>query len=93
LIQIGDVVSSLIAIDYDGTFTADPGLWRDFIASAVDRGHRVVCVTMRHPHEAIEMPCEIFYTGRRAKLAAATEAFGKIDIWIEDSPHWLFHDG
>lgn len=84
---------AVIALDYDGTFTADPDLWRGFISSAVERGHRVVCVTMRHPHEAVEMPCEVFYTERRAKLAAATAALGKIDIWIDDKPHWLFADG
>lgn len=84
---------AVIALDYDGTYTKDPDLWNWFIASAHERGHRVVCVTMRHEHEAIEMPCEVFYTGRAAKLPVATRHFGTIDIWIEDQPHRLFQNG
>ncbi len=29
----------LIALDYDGTYTADPGLWHPFIAASRARGH------------------------------------------------------
>jgi hypothetical protein len=76
-----------ISIDYDGTYTRDPVLWDSFIQSAKDRGHEVVCVTMRYPHEPIAMPCEIFYTSRKAK-AIVCEA----DIWIDDSPKWLLMD-
>jgi hypothetical protein len=76
-----------IAIDHDGTYTADPELWDWFITKAVQRGHEVYCVTMRHPHESIKMPCEIVYTSRKAK-AIAFEA----DVWIDDSPHWLLND-
>lgn len=83
----------LIALDYDGTYTADPALWDSFVASAVARGHRVICVTMRHETEAIIMPCEIIYTGRRAKMVSIDDLGLQIDIWIDDSPHWLFTDG
>jgi hypothetical protein len=78
-----------IALDYDGTFTADPALWLDFIGKAEAAGHDVVCVTMRYPHEAIPpaMPCDVIYTSRKAKAVAV-----KADIWIDDKPHWLLHD-
>lgn len=76
-----------IAIDYDGTYTEDPALWNGFISQAMERGHNVTCVTMRYPHEPIEMPCAVFYTSRKAK-ARAFDA----DIWIDDSPHWLLSD-
>jgi hypothetical protein len=76
-----------IAIDYDGTYTADPKLWNVFIAHAEQAGHEVTCVTMRYPHETIEMPCKVVYTSRRAK-AKAFDA----DIWIDDKPHWLLQD-
>lgn len=82
-----------IAIDYDGTFTADPLLWADFIAAAQRNGHEVICVTMRRPDEAIEMPCPILYTSRRAKIPATRDEVGPVDIWIDDAPHWLFSDG
>lgn len=76
-----------IAIDYDGTYTADPILWSSFITTAQAMGHEVTCVTMRFPHEPIEMPCDVFYTSRKAKASAF-----KADIWIDDSPHWLLYD-
>lgn len=76
-----------IALDYDGTYTRDPAMWDRFIADAVANGHLVVCVTMRHPHEPIQMPCEVVYTGRKAKAA-----FWPADVYIDDKPHWLFTD-
>lgn len=76
-----------IAIDYDGTYTADPALWRLFIEQAKSAGHSVTCVTMRYPHEPVDMPCEVFYTSRKAK-AVAFDA----DVWIDDSPRWLLQD-
>lgn len=39
-----------IAIDFDGTFSADPPLWAVFTFYAVARGHRVVLVTGRSDH-------------------------------------------
>ncbi len=77
-----------IALDHDGTYTADPALWDAFIKLATARGHEVTCVTMRHPHELISVPCPIVYTGRKAKGNHFTA-----DIWIDDRPHWIFHDG
>ena len=78
----------LIALDYDGTYTADPSLWDEFIRSAQARGHTVKIVTMRHPSEAIvNPPVEVIYTSRNAK-----SAYLKPDIWIDDSPHWIYQD-
>ena len=39
---------STIIIDFDGTYTADPELWDVFLASARERGHKLICATMRH---------------------------------------------
>lgn len=77
----------IIAIDYDGTYTADPVLWEHFIDCALLGGHQVTCVTMRYPTEPIEMSCPVFYTSRKAKAVAFVA-----DIWIDDKPHWLLHD-
>jgi hypothetical protein len=83
-----------IALDYDGTFTADPLLWTTFVHIARQHGHEVVCVTMRHPAEGIECaPFDaVIYTGRKAKKSFM-EAIGcSVDVWIDDSPVWIIRD-
>jgi hypothetical protein len=78
----------LIALDYDKTYSADPALWDDFVQSAQDRGHTVKIVTMRRPDEAIlGVPVEVVYTSRKAKAAVVSA-----DIWIDDSPQWVYQD-
>lgn len=79
-----------IAIDYDGTYTADPPLWNEWIAQASGRGHEVVCVTMRYPHEQVQMPCEVIYTSRQAKALFMAGLNRCPAVWIDDSPHWIF---
>jgi hypothetical protein len=82
-------MSLLIALDYDGTYTADPELWNSFIASARKNGHMVKILTMRFPHEEIaNPPCEVVYTSRRAKAE-----FMPADIYIDDKPFFLFANG
>lgn len=77
-----------IALDYDRTFTEDPDLWATFAAMAQARGHTVKIVTMRRPDEMItDAPVEVIYTSRRAKARVI-----KADVWIDDSPHWIFQD-
>ena len=79
----------LIALDYDGTYTADPELWDWFIDRARQRGHEIKIATMRYPHESIpDIGCEIVYTSRKAKFGCIPA-----DIWIDDMPHFLFNGG
>ena len=83
----------IIALDYDKTYTADPKLWMDFIQSCKARGHKVICLTMRYPTEPItDMLCDVIYTSRKAKLVYAIKNGIAVDIWIDDSPAWLFDD-
>jgi hypothetical protein len=78
----------LIALDYDKTYTADQALWDVFIQSAQDRGHTVKIVTMRSPDEAIfDAPVEVVYTSRKAKSTVVDA-----EIWIDDSPQWVYQD-
>ena len=78
----------LIALDYDKTYTADPDLWCDFLQLAKQRGHVVTIVTMRHNYESItDAPCDVIYTARKAKASCI-----KADIWIDDSPQWVYQD-
>lgn len=78
-----------IALDYDGTHTADPALWDAFIRTAIARGHDVRCVTMRYPSEEITVPCPVIYTGRKAKLEQAAERGFIVKVLIDDMPHFI----
>ena len=78
----------LIALDYDKTYTVDPRLWDRFIHDAKTNGHIVKIVTMRYPHEMItDAPCDVIYTSRQAKAKVF-----RADVWIDDSPHWVYQD-
>lgn len=80
----------LIALDHDGTYTADKAMWDAFIALAQSHGHDVVCVTLRRPTEPIDMPIEVVYTSRAAK-APFMAGLGRVpDVWIDDSPGWIY---
>jgi hypothetical protein len=80
-----------IALDYDDTFTRDPELWSAFVKMAQTRGHEVMIVTMRDPREPVaeDMPCEVIYTGHKAKKKFLERWDITIDVWIDDSPHWI----
>jgi hypothetical protein len=94
-----------LALDYDGTFTADPDLWLLFIKAAQERGHQVIVVTMRYKTEQYGNPTNgfepmdtrlldsvdrVIFTDRRAKKLFVTQLCVNIDIWIDDEPKWLF---
>lgn len=83
-----------IAVDYDGTYSADPELFNIFIRCAKNRGHEVFIVTMRHDMEQERVcsivPCPVFYTGRQAKMEHMRNRGHEFDIWIDDMPHLIF---
>ena len=83
----------ILSLDYDKTYTNDPAFWNAFVALSKDRGHSVVCVTMRRPDEAVTMPCPVIYTSRKAKAAHVADIGLTIDVWIDDAPHWINEDG
>lgn len=91
---------TVISLDYDGTYTADPELWLEFIKRAHERGHKVVCVTMRYLHEIqgadfdprLKELVEVFPTSRKAKKQFMRTKGWHIDIWIDDNPDFLFED-
>lgn len=88
----------IIALDYDGTYTADPELWLEFIKRAHERGHKVYCITMRWEGESGSMDprltsaVEVIFTARQAKKSYARKMGIEPNIWIEDVPEWLFED-
>lgn len=82
-----------IALDYDNTYTRDPGSWNIFIKNMAFAGHEVICVTMRRPQEEVEdIPCKVYYTSRKAKEAYMKALDIKIDVWIDDCPTFILFD-
>ena len=92
------VVNMLIALDYDGTYTADPYLWDIFVEAATIKGHTIYCVTMRTEEEAKEIPkvlldkVLLICTNRMAKEPILISQGINIDIWIDDNPNWIYTD-
>lgn len=82
----------LIALDHDGTYTLDPPFWTAFVDQARKSGHRVVCLTARHTTEAMNMPCEVIYCGRKAKRTHAESLGLNVDVWIDDRPQYVLYD-
>ncbi len=84
---------SIIALDYDGTYTDDPVLWELFIKNALNCGHTVLCITMRYPEtEKIALNIPVYYTKRQSKMNFCKANNIDIDIWIDDKPGWIFDD-
>lgn len=82
----------LIAIDYDGTFTAAPALFWTFIEQCNSFGIQVICVTGRTPRQKIVnayLTIPIIYAGSEHKRKAAERAGYKVDIWIDDTPEMI----
>lgn len=82
----------LIALDYDDTYSRDPVFWDRFLQLAASSGHRVICLTMRYPEEAVSLSCDVFYTSRKAKKPFAENLLLHVDIWIDDAPHFILMD-
>lgn len=77
-----------ISLDWDGTYTADPELWNQFVQLAQQRGHKVTIVTGRGPKEVVprsDLP--IVYCDRTAK-----RNHFHADVWIDDMPQWIVED-
>lgn len=82
----------LIALDYDGTYTADPRLWDAFCCMARDRNHEVHIVTMRADSEPVRLGCHvdrIHYTDRAAKRQFMEARGYSVQIWIDDMPDFI----
>jgi leucyl aminopeptidase len=89
----------LLALDYDETYTRDPEFWDMMIELAKNRGHSIICATMRYEREGADVEAalaskveKIIYTGRKAKHGAVYAAGYMPSVWIDDSPHWIHVD-
>lgn len=89
----------LIALDYDKTYTLHPEFWDVFLDSAKKNGHSVICASMRYESEGKDVldalskkVDRIIFTSRKAKSAFLNEINIKPDVWIDDSPFWIYQD-
>lgn len=86
----------IVAVDYDGTFTALPSELLAFINLLKKQGHRVICCTMRTEeeaesiHPALSCMVEVFATSRQAKAEYLSVRGIVPDIWIDDNPRWIY---
>lgn len=82
-----------IALDYDDTFTRDPMFWNIVIDLAKQRGHEIVCVTMRCPEdETPGLNIRTIYTEGRAKRPHTDNLGEQFHVWIDDSPEFIVYD-
>lgn len=83
-----------IAVDYDGTFTADPELWMHFILAALNKGHEVFIVTFRNDLfdrdpllQEVAKKIQTYYTrGVAKRWWCLHHGPGAVDVWIDDTP-------
>lgn len=82
------------ALDYDGTYTADPELWDTFVKLARERGHKFLCVTQRRNteenREAVKVPgVQVLFTELASKTWFIEQRGLTVDVWIDDDPKAL----
>ncbi len=93
----------LFGIDYDGTWTEAPELFKWFVGMVRSHGHDAVVVTRRGDpgdpgfeaqpvKDEIDGLCPIVFCGQRRNDKAAADAGYEVDIWIDDHPHLITND-
>lgn len=89
----------LICIDYDGTFTEAPDLFKYFILKAKELGYKVIACTMRYENEIddglqqlADIVDELYFSSRKAKQKYLADLQIYPQIWIDDMPEWIFTD-
>lgn len=83
-----------IALDYDCTLTAAPGLFTMFVRGAQADGHDIRIVTFRHPDNlkggigeaSQELKLPVIFTSHWQKMEHCKKIGWIPDIWIDDTP-------
>lgn len=88
----------LIALDFDGTYTADHGLWRAFLRTAEFRGHKVYVVTLRDKEKDYleefdylkkEYGVDTIFCSGHSKRQVTQDHGLFFDVWIDDQPEFI----
>lgn len=89
----------IIAIDYDGTYAADPETFNHVIEIFRQAGHAVICVTGRSAgtmgQPVLDSIGKIIgeenciFAGTLWKRMAAEKKGWKVDVWIDDMPEMI----
>ena len=87
-----------IALDFDGTVTAFPSFWLEFVNLCRQHSIEVFIVTARFDtqknrdeiHFLIDKDVPLIFTAQKAKKAHCEALDEQFDIWIEDNP-WMVH--
>lgn len=84
----------LIAIDYDGTYTADPRMWEAFIVGTNHLGHEIVICTGRAfpPNHEFAPWVTVHCTAGQAKRDYLATLGIHPDVWIDDDPQSILTD-
>jgi len=94
-----------IAIDYDDTYTLNPRMWDEFIQRAYEYDCEVYLVTWRDGEnrsmrDEVEKDLRyvlregfIHFTNLKAKRKYMEDQGIYIDVWIDDNPYAILHDG
>lgn len=90
---------TVIALDFDRTFTSDIEFWRLFVIHAIKRGHTVICVTGRNESErsknemralfgwyVFDKLAALIFCNHTPKRDCAANHGWEVDIWIDDFP-------
>lgn len=90
---------TLIALDFDRTFTSDVEFWRFFICMATRRGHDIICVTGRAPtptgrlelltvmgEQTVKLLKDLIFCDHAPKRQRTLDLGYRVDIWIDDLP-------
>lgn len=86
-----------IALDYDGTYTEAPEVWRQFVMGMMSEGHEVMIVTFRPPHcpvdiNGLEEVIDVYYTSAVPKRKYMESKGIHINIWIDDMPDLIVNE-
>ena len=85
----------IIAIDYDNTYTMDPALWDNFITTAKEIGHTVICVTARPEImgqvviNSVGKLVQVVFAGGEWNREMDLKSGYKVDVWIDDMPEYI----
>ena len=85
-----------IGIDYDGTYSAAPEMFKELISVFQNHGHKCYLVTARSEERSANLPeetgLEVIWTNQKAKARECFKQCVDIDIWIDDYPFVIHFD-